>query len=97
MLVIDVKAVLSLEMTLSSLSRVGGTHVSMHCLNASGNAVSVICHSRRRDSHVSIRKSAKRCSRRLSASSSGLNSNVGLVRLTRVRTTRGWSGLLSNL
>ena len=33
--------------------------VSMHCLNASGNAVSVICHSRHRDSHVSIRKERK--------------------------------------
>ena len=28
-------------------------------LNASGNAVSVICHSRHRDSHVSIRKERK--------------------------------------
>ena len=31
----------------------------MHYLNASGNAVSVICHSRHRDSHVSIRKERK--------------------------------------
>ena len=33
--------------------------VYRHCLNASGNAVSVICHSRHRDSHVSIRKERK--------------------------------------
>ena len=31
----------------------------MNCLNASGNAVSVICHSRLWDSHVSIRKERK--------------------------------------
>ena len=35
--------------------------VYRHCLNASaaGNAVSVMCHSRHRDSHVSIRKERK--------------------------------------
>ena len=35
-------------------------HVSVHCLSASGNAVSVICHSRHWDSRVSVRKEHKR-------------------------------------
>ena len=52
----------------------------MRCLNASGNAVSVICHSRLWDSHVSIRKERKTLQQAfVSKYSSGLNSNVGLT------------------
>ena len=49
----------------SSPQRLGGLLllglVYRHCLNASGNAVSVMCHSDsiHRDSHVSIRKERK--------------------------------------
>ena len=47
----------------SSPQRLGGLLllglVYRHCLNASGNAVSVMCHSRHQDSHVSIRKERK--------------------------------------
>ena len=63
-------------------------HVSVHCLSASSNVVSVICHSRHWDSHVSTRKERKRLqqifvSKQLGG---GLNSNVGLTdRLNGIR------------